>query len=96
MNRDKLNNGVFKTLSNILDGAFDEIDGFQTFTVSAKRSILDVWQGSEYAFARKQPSESTAYKISTESRRTPVEGFFSANSDNIKDLASMLRIWNPL
>ena len=47
MNRDKLNNGVFKTLSNILDGAFDEIDGFQTFTISAKRSILDVWQGSE-------------------------------------------------
>ena len=34
------NRGVFRTLSNIHDGAF----------CVQKHSILDVWQGSEYAF----------------------------------------------
>ena len=41
--------GVFKTQSNIYDGAFCNKNGFQPFAVFAKSSILDVWLGSEYA-----------------------------------------------
>ena len=35
--------GIFKTLSNILHGVF------YLLTIITKHSILDVWQGSEYA-----------------------------------------------
>ena len=39
--------GVLRSLSNIKDGTFCE-NGFESLTIFAKRSILDVWQGSEY------------------------------------------------
>ena len=38
-----LHKGVFWTLSNVKDGAS------KSLTVFAKRLILDIWQGSEYA-----------------------------------------------
>ena len=43
---------VFRTLPNIYNGAFPEIvNGFWTLNIFAKRSILNVWQGCEYASA---------------------------------------------
>ena len=44
--------GVFSPLSNIWDGAVCEIfNGFKPLTVNANSTILDMWQGSEYAYA---------------------------------------------
>ena len=43
------NRGVFRTLSSIQDWAFNE-NNFFSFFVFSKRSIIDILQGSEYAF----------------------------------------------
>ena len=44
---------VFRILPNVSDGSFEKkINGFQSqlsITMFVKSSILDVWQGSEYA-----------------------------------------------
>ena len=46
---DDVNKSVFRTLSNIVEKHFSYIvNGFEPSTVLAKRSILDIWQGSKY------------------------------------------------
>ena len=41
---------LFRTQPNIKDGVFNKkVNGFYPLTIFAKHSILDVWQGSEYA-----------------------------------------------
>ena len=46
---DDVNESVFRTLSNIVEKHFSYIvNGFEPPTVLAKRSILDIWQGSKY------------------------------------------------
>ena len=45
-----ISRGVFRALPSISDEAFVKIvNDFQSLTVFAKSSILNVWQGSEYA-----------------------------------------------
>ena len=44
--------GVFRAMPSISDEAFVKIvNDFQSLTIFAKSSILNVWQGSEYASA---------------------------------------------
>ena len=41
---------VFRTLSNIQGGVFNKkVNGFCPLTIFEKHSVLDGWQGSEYA-----------------------------------------------
>ena len=44
--------GIFRTMSTYKMERFGKIiEGFEPSTIFAERSILDIWQGSEYASA---------------------------------------------
>ena len=73
--------GVSRTPSNISDELLAKVvNGFQPLTVFARNSVLDVWEGSEYASILKWRGTWVRNKIRANAIQILIVCYFTGNS----------------